>query len=220
MIYKIMVINVGSFFLKFQLFNMLQGVLFCQGLIECIGLFEVCFMLKMLVQKWQEMLFIVDYYEVVILLLEVLIGCGILSSLQEIDGVGYCVVYGGECFKDVVLVCDDILWEIECLVELVLLYNLVNVLGICFFCQLLFVVLVVVVFDIVFYQILVLEVWFYFFFWCYYVELGICCYGFYGISYYYVSSVLVEKLGVLLSVLWVVSCYLGNGCSVCVIKGG
>lgn len=63
-------------------------------------------------------------------------------------------------------------------------------------------------------------VYIYLFFWYYYVELGICCYGFYGISYKYVSGVLVEKLGVLFSVLWVICCYFGNGSSVCVIKNG
>ncbi len=43
MTYKIMAINAGSSSLKFQLLNMPQGALLCQGLIERIGLPEARF---------------------------------------------------------------------------------------------------------------------------------------------------------------------------------
>ena len=46
MTYKIMAINAGSSSLKFQLLNMPQGALLCQGLIERIGLPEARFTLK------------------------------------------------------------------------------------------------------------------------------------------------------------------------------
>lgn len=87
MTYKIMAINAGSSSLKFQLLNMPQGALLCQGLIERIGLPEARFTLKTSAQKWQETLPIADHHEAVTLLLEALTGRGILSSLQEIDGV-------------------------------------------------------------------------------------------------------------------------------------
>ena len=54
-----------------------------------------------------ETLPIADHHEAVTLLLEALTGRGILSSLQEIDGVGHRVAHGGERFKDAALVCDD-----------------------------------------------------------------------------------------------------------------
>ncbi|SXF13166.1 propionate kinase, propanediol utilization [Klebsiella variicola] len=95
MTYKIMAINAGSSSLKFQLLNMPQGALLCQGLIERIGLPEARFMLKTSAQKWQETLPIADHHEAVTLLLEALTGRGILSSLQEIDGVGHRVAHGG-----------------------------------------------------------------------------------------------------------------------------
>ena len=99
MTYKIMAINAGSSSLKFQLLNMPQGALLCQGLIERIGLPEARFTLKTSAQKWQETLPIADHHEAVTLLLEALTGRGILSSLQEIDGVGHRVAHGGERFK-------------------------------------------------------------------------------------------------------------------------
>ncbi|MDU2792974.1 MAG: acetate kinase, partial [Pseudomonas aeruginosa] len=82
MTYKIMAINAGSSSLKFQLLNMPQGALLCQGLIERIGLPEARFTLKTPTQKWQETLPIADHHEAVTLLLEALTGRGILSSLQ------------------------------------------------------------------------------------------------------------------------------------------
>ena len=71
MTYKIMAINAGSSSLKFQLLNMPQGALLCQGLIERIGLREARFTLKTSAQKWQETLPIADHPgEAVTLLLE------------------------------------------------------------------------------------------------------------------------------------------------------
>lgn len=219
MTYKIMAINAGSSSLKFQLLNMPQGALLCQGLIERIGLPEARFTLKTSAQKWQETLPIADHHEAVTLLLEALTGRGILSSLQEIDGVGHRVAHGGERFKDAALVCDDTLREIERLAELAPLHNPVNALGIRLFRQLLPAVPAVAVLIPPFTRprrrrlALSLPR-------RYYAELGIRRYGFHGTSHHYVSSALAEKLGVPLSALRVVSCHLGNGCSVCAIKGG
>lgn len=106
-------------------------------MIERIGLPEARFTLKTSAQKWQETLPIADHHEAVTLLLEALTGRGILSSLQEIDGVGHRVAHGGERFKDAALVCDDTLREIERLAELAPLHNPVNALGIRLFRQLL-----------------------------------------------------------------------------------
>lgn len=192
MTYKIMAINAGSSSLKFQLLNMPQGALLCQGLIERIGLPEARFTLKTSAQKWQETLPIADHHEAVTLLLEALTGRGILSCLQEI----------------------------ERLAELAPLHNPVNALGIRLFRQLLPAVPAVAVFDTAFHQTLAPEAWLYPLPWRYYAELGIRRYGFHGTSHHYVSSALAEKLGVPLSALRVVSCHLGNGCSVCAIKGG
>mgnify|MGYP003586814860 CR=1 FL=1 len=63
MTYKIMAINAGSSSLKFQLLNMPQGALLCQGLIERIGLPEARFTLKTSAQKWQETLPIADHHD-------------------------------------------------------------------------------------------------------------------------------------------------------------
>lgn len=140
--------------------------------------------------------------------------------MQDIDGVGHRVAHGGERFKDSTPVTDETLAEIERLAELAPLHNPVNALGIKVFRQLLPDAPSVAVFDTAFHQTLDERAFIYPLPWRYYSELGIRRYGFHGTSHKYVSATLAEKLGVPLSALRVVCCHLGNGSSVCAIKGG
>ncbi|CDL36530.1 Propionate kinase, propanediol utilization [Citrobacter freundii] len=152
MSHKIMAINAGSSSLKFQLLAMPQGEMICQGLIERIGLSDAQVTLKTPAQKWQETLPVADHREAVTLLLEKLLNHHIISSLEEIDGVGHRVAHGGESFKDSALVTDETLAEIERLAELAPLHNPVNALGIAVFRQLLPKTPAVAVFDTAFHQ--------------------------------------------------------------------
>lgn len=220
MSYKIMAINAGSSSLKFQLLSMPLGEQICQGLIERIGMADGKVTLKTQGQVWQDTLPIADHHEAVALLLEKLLGHNIISSINEIEGVGHRVAHGGESFKDSVLVTDETLAEIARLSELAPLHNPVNVVGINVFRQLLPSAPAVAVFDTAFHQTLEASAYIYPLPWRYYAELGIRRYGFHGTSHKYVSTTLAEKLGVPLSALRIVSCHLGNGSSVCAIQGG
>ena len=117
MSYKIMAINAGSSSLKFQLLEMPQGDMLCQGLIERIGMANAQVTLKTPAQKWQETAPVADHREAVTLLLEKLLDHRIIQSLQDIDGVGHRVAHGGERFKDSTPVTDETLAEIERLAE-------------------------------------------------------------------------------------------------------
>ena len=97
---------------------------------------------------------VADHREAVTLLLEKLLNHHIISSLEEIDGVGHRVAHGGESFKDSALVTDETLAEIERLAELAPLHNPVNALGIAVFRQLLPKTPAVAVFDTAFHQTL------------------------------------------------------------------
>lgn len=220
MSHKIMAINAGSSSLKFQLLDMPQGDLLCQGLIERIGMPDARITLKAKEQKWQQTAPVADHRDAVTLLLEMLISHAVIRSIEDIDGVGHRVAHGGEAFKDAVQITDDSIAEIERLAELAPLHNPVNVLGINVFHQLLPNVPAVAVFDTAFHQTLDESAYIYPLPWRYYEEFGIRRYGFHGTSHKYVSAALAEKLGVPLSALRVVCCHLGNGSSLCAIKGG
>ncbi|ECN9753066.1 TPA: acetate kinase, partial [Salmonella enterica subsp. enterica serovar Paratyphi C] len=89
MSYKIMAINAGSSSLKFQLLEMPQGDMLCQGLIERIGMADAQVTIKTHSQKWQETVPVADHRDAVTLLLEKLLGYQIINSLRDIDGVGH-----------------------------------------------------------------------------------------------------------------------------------
>ena len=220
MSHKIMAINAGSSSLKFQLLAMPQGEMICQGLIERIGMANARVTMKTSAQKWQETAPIADHREAVTLLLDKLLSHHIINTLQDIDGVGHRVAHGGEFFKDSARVTDETLAQIERLAELAPLHNPVNSLGIHIFRQLLPSTPSVAVFDTAFHQTLDESAYIYPLPWRYYAELGIRRYGFHGTSHKYVSTALAERLGVPLSALRVICCHLGNGSSICAIKGG
>nr|AAB09552.1 acetate kinase [Salmonella enterica subsp. enterica serovar Typhimurium] len=220
MSYKIMAINAGSSSLKFQLLEMPQRDMLCQGLIERIGMADAQVTIKTHSQKWQETVPVARSSRCVNWLLEKLLGYQIINSLRDIDGVGHRVRHGGEFFKDSTLVTDETLAQIERLAELAPLHNPVNALGIHVFRQLLPDAPSVAVFDTAFHQTLDEPAYIYPLPWHYYAELGIRRYGFHGTSHKYVSGVLAEKLGVPLSALRVICCHLGNGTSICAIKNG
>ncbi|MBS1204980.1 MAG: acetate/propionate family kinase [Proteobacteria bacterium] len=216
----IMAVNAGSSSLKFQLLVLPAGTVLCQGLIERIGLSDAVFTLRQGEQKWQETRAIASHHEAASLLLEKLLEHQIIASLSAIDGVGHRVAHGGEAFKDSALITDEALAEIERLAELAPLHNPVNAAGIRIFRQALPHAPAVAVFDTAFHQTLDQGAFVYPLPWRYYAEMGIRRYGFHGTSHKYVSHLLAEKLGVPLSALRVVSCHLGNGSSLCAIKGG
>ncbi len=126
----------------------------------------------------------------------------------------------GSALKDSTPVTDETLAEIERLAELAPLHNPVNALGIKVFRQLLPDAPSVRCLIPLFTKRSTSARLSYPLPWRYYSELGIRRYGFHGTSHKYVSATLAEKLGVPLSALRVVSCHLGNGSSVCAIKGG
>ncbi|MFB0710649.1 acetate/propionate family kinase [Buttiauxella noackiae] len=220
MSHTVMAINAGSSSLKFQLLTMPDGEVMCQGLIERIGMNDAVLTIKYDGHTRQEIQPVVDHHTAVSLLLERLLSLNIIPSLDAIDGVGHRVAHGGETFKDSTLVTDASLAEIEQLAELAPLHNPVNAVGIRVFRQVLPHTPAVAVFDTAFHQTLEACAYVYPLPWRYYDELGIRRYGFHGTSHKYVSNVLADKLGVPLSALRVVSCHLGNGSSLCAIKGG
>lgn len=86
MSYKIMAINAGSSSLKFQLLEMPQGDMLCQGLIERIGMADAQVTIKTHSQKWQETVPVADHRDAVTLLLEKLLGYQIINSLRTLTG--------------------------------------------------------------------------------------------------------------------------------------
>jgi len=126
----IMAINAGSSSLKFQLLSMPEETIITKGLVERIGLKDSVFAIEKNGEKHETTSDIEDHSEAVKMLLDKLTSLNIISSLDEIEGIGHRVVHGGEKFNDSVLITDDLLAGIEEVSELAPLHNPANITGI------------------------------------------------------------------------------------------
>ncbi|MDR1795556.1 MAG: acetate kinase [Erysipelotrichaceae bacterium] len=217
---KIFAINAGSSSLKFQLFAMPEEEVLTAGLIERIGFEDAVFTIKVKGEKVTKTLPIKDHGEAVALLLEALIEQSIVTSLQEIDGVGHRMVHGGEQFAQSVIGSEEVLAAVEEFSELAPLHNPANLTGYRAFKKALPKVGHVFVFDTAFHQTMEPETYLYPLPYEYYTDMMVRKYGFHGTSHDYVS----ERVGVLLgsdrSHYNIIVCHLGNGASICAVKNG
>lgn len=217
---KILAINAGSSSLKFQLLEMPEEVIITKGVAERIGLKDSVFVIEACGKKVKLVQGISDHQEAVTILLNKLLSLEIISSLDEIDGIGHRVVHGGETFNDSVVITPEVLREIEKVSELAPLHNPVNLIGINAFLDLLPDIPSIAVFDTAFHQTMPEPSFLYSLPYDYYQNYGIRKYGFHGTSHQYVSERCADLLKRPIEDLRIVSCHLGNGASIAAINGG
>jgi acetate kinase len=146
---------------------------------------------------------------------------GVVSRRGEIGAVGHRVVHGGERFKASVRIDDDVLRGIEDCFELAPLHNPPNVKGYRAARELLGDLPQVAVFDTSFHQTMEPTAYLYGLPYVLYQRHGVRRYGFHGTSHRFVSGRVRELLGRPAgdTALRLVTCHLGNGCSVTAIRG-
>jgi acetate kinase len=220
---KIIVLNCGSSSIKYQLFNMDNGVVLAKGGIEKIGLHGS--FLKYENDKGEKVTLegeILDHQQGIEYILGILISKkrGVLSSFNEIDAVGHRVVLGGEEFNKSVLVDANVLQKLEEYSELAPLHNPANLRGIYAMQNQLPHVPQVATFDTAFHQTMPEKAYMYAIPYSLYKKYGLRRYGFHGTSHSYVSKRACEVLGVDYKSQKIISCHLGNGASITAIKNG
>ncbi|HEM6221277.1 acetate/propionate family kinase [Streptococcus suis] len=219
---KIFAINAGSSSLKFQLLAMPDEEIIAKGIFERIGEPESAFTLVYQGQKETEKLVLSSYKEAVNYLLKKLDEKGIIQSLADIAGVGHRVAHGGDYFKSSALVDQDVINKIDDLSFLAPSHNPANLEVIKAFKELLPNTPNVAVFDTAFHQTLSEEYYLYPLPRKYYDKYRLRKYGFHGTSHKYISLITKEvykQQGLDTDQLKVISCHLGNGASICAMKG-
>lgn len=220
---KVFAINAGSSSLKFQLLEMPEEKVVAKGLFERIGLADGIYKLEFNGEKKITTPSLQTHKDAVDLLLHSLIEEKIITSLDEIEGVGHRVAHGGEYFKDSAIIDEVSLKEIERLAPLAPSHNPVNLVGIYAFQEKLPHVKNVAVFDTSFHQTMEKPYYIYPIPYEYYKKYKIRKYGFHGTSHQYVANqikVILEERGKNTENLKVINCHLGNGASICAIKNG
>jgi acetate kinase len=144
-----------------------------------------------------------------------------VRALADIQAVGHRVVHGGERFRASARIDDAVLGQIEECVELAPLHNPANLKGIRAARELLGPgVPQVAVFDTAFHATMPEENYLYGIPYHLYRRHKIRRYGFHGTSHRYLSYRYRKLTGTPRERTNIVTLHLGNGCSVCAIKGG
>ncbi len=217
---KIIAVNAGSSSLKFQLLEMPTEKLLASGVVERIGINDSIFTIKYGDKSDKTIVDIPKHKVAVYMLLEKLVNLGIVSSLDEIEGVGHRVVHGGELFKDSVLISDIVIAAIENVSDLAPLHNPANLTGIRAFKSALPDVPAVAVFDTAFHQTMEPVEYMYSVPYSWYKKYKVRKYGFHGTSHKYVSIRAAEMLGKSQEDSKIIICHIGNGASLCAVKNG
>ena len=145
----------------------------------------------------------------------------VIDSMDEISAVGHRVVHGGQIFKNSTVITDEVIKQIEELSVLAPLHNPAAVLGIKACINIMGAdVPQVAVFDTSFHSTLPDYAYMYSVPYEYYEKYGVRKYGFHGTSHKYVSNRCAEVMGKSIDELKIVTCHLGNGCSISAVENG
>ncbi|MEK6733384.1 MAG: acetate kinase [Candidatus Omnitrophota bacterium] len=139
---------------------------------------------------------------------------------SKIDAVGHRVVHGGDRFSKSVLIDDDVIRAIEDFTELAPLHNPPSLLTISESRKIISGIPHVAVFDTAFYYDMPECAYFYAIPYRFYEKYKIRKYGFHGTSHRYVSEQASGILKKPLNKLKLITCHLGNGCSITAVKNG
>ncbi len=199
----ILTVNCGSSSVKYKLFSFPKERVITKGLIEHIG---------------EDGSSVKNHHQAMEMVLDSILSVGI--SPDQIRGVGHRVVHGGERFIEPTVITEEVVEQIRALSHLAPLHNPANLEGIIATSKILSSAVQVAVFDTAFHSTLPDYAYIYALPYRYYEEYGVRRYGFHGTSHRYVSIAASEKLKRPLSKLNLITCHLGNGCSVAAIKNG
>ena len=148
---------------------------------------------------------------------------GVVAEVDEIDAVGHRVLHAGTQYGGAVLVTDEVMAAVEACFDLGPLHNPPNLAGIQACASVLPHTPQVAVFDTAFSQTVPAHAYHYAIPFELYEKHGIRRYGFHGTSHRYVSGVAADLLaarGVERAAQRIVTCHLGNGCSMTAVLGG
>jgi acetate kinase len=218
-----LVINCGSSSVKYQLIHTETREKVVTGLVERIGAVTAIVKHEVKDLKPVKKTMAIETHTIALKeIMDFLLNpeTGVVKSVDEIKAVGHRVVHGGETFKDSVHIDESVIEAIEHAYDLAPLHNPANIKGIEAAMQYLPNACHVAVFDTAFHHSLPAEAYLYAIPNRMYRRYKIRKYGFHGTSHYYVSRRYYQMKGVQAKGTKVITCHLGNGCSITAIKDG
>ena len=219
---NVLVINAGSSSLKYQLINVETHKLLAKGICERVGSSQSFHKHGLDENETVIDAQMHDHNDAMALVLETLTSGPdkAIDSLDEIDAVGHRIVQGGKYFDRSALIDDDVIEKIDELAELAPLHNKAALMGIRACQKHMPDVPMVAVFDTSFFQTLPPKAYMYPLPYELYEKYAIRKYGAHGTSHRYISERAAVVLDEPLEDLKLITCHLGNGCSMSAIDHG
>lgn len=220
---NILVLNCGSSSVKYQLIEVDKKLFLAKGSIERIGMSGA--VLTNTRADGDEIKIsgdILDHTTAIEYILAVLLSKnhGVITSKSEIHAVGHRVVHGGETFTGSVLIDEAVIKGIRDNFEIAPLHNPHNLRGINACETHLTDIPQVAVFDTAFHHEIPPYAYIYGLPYSFYTQYKIRRYGFHGTSHEYVAQRAAELLRKDLKKSKIITCHLGNGCSIAAIDKG
>ncbi|HAS83655.1 MAG TPA: acetate kinase [Verrucomicrobia bacterium] len=220
---KVLVLNAGSSSMKFQFFTMGKEKVLAKGVVERVGTATPGLVYRRHDGvKFESQPAITDHVGALKSICDCLLDpeIGVISSLSEVQAVGHRVVHGGEQVSKPTLVTTLLKKIIRDCFPLAPLHNPANYAGI-EACESLFPGTPnVAVFDTAFHQSMPPESYLYAIPYELYTKYAIRRYGFHGTSHNFVAKAAGNMLGTPYDRLNLITCHLGNGCSIAAIDHG
>ncbi|MHC4396563.1 MAG: acetate/propionate family kinase [Planctomycetota bacterium] len=219
---KILVINAGSSSIKYQLYLMPEADVLARGVVEKIG--EKGSKLSHFYKDKAHSLEteVGDHEKGMELILNTLVDkdVGVIGDISEISAVGHRVVHGGEEFTGSVIIDDKVIASIEKFADLAPLHNPPNLTGIKAARHKLPNAKQVACFDTAFHTTIPPVAYMYALPYELYEKYRVRRYGFHGTSHMYVARRAAELMGKDKYDVNLITCHLGNGCSITAVKNG
>jgi len=219
---NILAVNAGSSSLKYQLIDTRSEEVLLKGLCERIGEPDAVHSCDNGGREHSRALSLPDHQAAFAQVFDALLDprYGALKSLDALDGIGHRVVHGGETFCASTLIDDEVTAQIDTCSTFAPLHNPAALAGIQACQQIAPGTPQVAVFDTAFHQSMPPEAYIYPLPYKYYDTYRIRRYGFHGTSHRYVAERAAALLGRPLADTKLITCHLGNGCSLAAIDGG
>ena len=219
---NVLVLNAGSSSLKYQLINVETHEVLAKGICERVGSAEAFH--KHGIDENEVVIDtpMPDHNAAMALVLEALTSgpTKAIDSLDDSDAVGHRVVQGGKYFDRSVLIDDDVVAKIDELAELAPLHNKAALMGIEACREQMPGKPMVAVFDTSFFQTIPPKAYMYPLPYELYEKHAIRKYGAHGTSHRYIAERAAAFMDEPLEDLKLITCHLGNGCSISAIDHG
>ncbi|HEX8704968.1 MAG TPA: acetate/propionate family kinase [Myxococcaceae bacterium] len=218
---KVLVINVGSTSIKYQLYQMDTEEILAGGVVERVGSAHALHKWRVGTTRSQAELAAPNTRSGLDAVLAQLTGPGgALKDVSELRAVGHRVVHGGEKLVRPCVITPEVKEIIAKCAQFAPIHNPANLAGIEAAEAALPKATHVAVFDTAFHGELPPHAFTYAVPYELYLERGVRRYGFHGPSHQFMAASASEFLKTDLSRLKLITCHLGGGASVCAIDGG